>query len=172
MVFTRNGRQNKRLIHCSLSRHRILWALVFSGYKMKDFKHRKLPIFKSAFVPIFICGHKSWLVTEKWYLECKRQRQVFAKRSRRNTSRQNTSCWSRKALNVETLPRIEKSHVRPRDKNAQKQVAKRLLARPTGKPPRVRPSTIGIITRPARLGRAVVWSLKNSRRLLKNVRFL
>ena len=91
----------------------VQWDIVESQIE-GAFKHRKLSVFESVFVPIITCvHHQSWTMTERMLSQVQAAEMVFLRRVHGVTLRGKVrSCEIRKAPNTEPHPRIESSQLR------------------------------------------------------------
>ena len=91
----------RRLVFALVKQRQLCVSFVALCYKTGAFKHAKFVIFKSVFVPILTCGHKSWVMTER-DLSQVQAAEIEMQRVHGVTPEDNVhSCEIRKALNVE-----------------------------------------------------------------------
>jgi len=98
----------------------------------------KLSVFKSVFVLILTYAHKSWVMTERILSQVPATKLGFLRRVHGVTLRDKARiCEIRKALNDESLLRIERSQIHwvsPVSRMPQEMLVRSiLLATPTGK---------------------------------------
>ena len=72
------GGGGRRLIHGMLKLMQFCVSFFRSVVTKRELSNSpKLWVVKAAFVLILTCGHESWVMTEKFYLKCKRRRWNF-----------------------------------------------------------------------------------------------
>ena len=102
VVFASDGTRNKEIDT------RELYRFVVAKRELSN--TAKLSVFKSVIVPIPICGHESWVMTEGILSQVQAAEIGFLRRVYGVTLRDKVRSHEiRKALNVELLLRIDKS---------------------------------------------------------------
>jgi len=136
----------KRLIHGFRKQTQFCVSFVALWWKRELSKTTKISLFKSVFIPILICDHESWVVTEIILSQEQAAEMGFLRRVQGVTLCDKMHRFEiRKARNVKPLLRIERSQLRwfgNVSRISQERLARQVfLATSTGKQPRGLPRT-------------------------------